>query len=144
MKDLSRRAFFGRSAFELIDRLDLGFARPATSSVPMNSEQDVDWIVVGRTSEFVPGVEREVKVKDVPMTLRSCPEGFWAERNDGVESRRVALQVIPGGVVMANFNLIWPRNRVLSHLTNEPTDLELQDEMQAAEEIIGDVAGEIK
>lgn len=89
-----------------------------------------DWVVVGRMAEFAPGVVREVSVGAVTLAIRSQADGLWVER---AGMQRVALRTESGGVVLANLSMEWPDNRMLSHLTGEPTDVESvesRDEIQ--------------
>ena len=135
MSPLSRRDFFRKFTHDAVDQVDLGSAKAVLEKVLVNahSEPSVSELVVGRLVDFVPGVERQFTVGIGTLTVHSCGDGIWAERNDG---RRVAMRAEARGVIVAELENDWPPNRMLSHLTGEPRDLDVCElsEKQETEE----------
>lgn len=121
MSLLSRRDFFVRFGHSLKDQVDLTTVEKLVSnsskSKPIGNEPE--WLVVGKISEMKPGTSISVSLHGLSLVLRADAEGVWLSTET---QRRLAIRLGPGGVILANPGLDWPRNRILSHASGEPID----------------------
>ena len=132
MNPLSRRDFFKKFTHDAVDQVDFGAAKAVLETVLVNShtESGVSKWVVGRLVDFVPGAERKLTVGTRTLTIHSCGDGIWAERDDG---KRVAMRAEARGIIVAEIENYWPQNRMLSHLTGEPKDVDVCESREKQE-----------
>ena len=118
MTSVSRREFFKWIPAEIADQIAVP---DALKTLLKSSPPGAAWHPVGRLAELVPGTRRRVSVGDNAILLASIGEGIRATLSDGTA---IALRAAPGGSVEANPTIEWPQNCVLSHLSNEPVELD--------------------
>ena len=126
MSHLSRRDFFFRFGHTLTDQIDLSAVQTLIprSSNPNPKAKEPEWIAVGKISDMRPGTNISIVVTGETLILRADGEGVWLTTEKPVEKkRRLAIRLGPGGIILANLDLEWPKNRILSHSSGESKDL---------------------
>lgn len=133
MSFLSRREFFKHFKNDLADQVDVSAVNHALSQISQSNGliKSESWVEIGRIAQFTPGLISEVKVNLQLYFIHSIAEGFWVEDKS---NKRVALKTEQGGKVWANVAMEWPKNRMISHITGEAVDLELQLETRTTGE----------
>lgn len=117
MKSVSRRNFFLQFYQDVSERFGLNFVKHAAAQMP----PALDWFAVGRIAEMVPGASVRSFAGEVSVILHSNQIGVRAE----IASKNyIALRAETNGTLLAQPGTLWPASRVLSHISNQPLDLD--------------------
>jgi hypothetical protein len=123
VRSLSRRDFFKHFSDGIKDQVDLGSTKDIVSAVFVSEAKtaEAQWFNIGRVAQMTPGAMVKSIAGQIPIILFSDQVGVRAEASDG---RCIALRAEPNGALMADPTQTWPAGRVLSHLSNQPIDLD--------------------
>ena len=129
MSSISRRTFLRFLPQEITDSIQLPAVLNDLFKSPKSPiEFEGEWHPASRLSALPPGTQQDLCINDETLILVSCPIGIHAFLPDGTP---VAIRTQSGGGIEVNFSKIWPENRVLSHISSEPTDCNDQHELNS-------------
>ena len=129
MSSISRRTFLRFLPQEITDTIQLpGVLQDLFKSPKSPLGLNEEWHPASRLSALPPGTRQELNINGEPLILVSCPIGIHAFLPDRTA---IASRAQSGCGIEVNFSQYWPENRVLSHLSNEPTDCNDQHELNS-------------
>ncbi len=134
-RNLSRREFFQRCSTELADtvlqKVDLkeiasNLKQSGKSASLLNA-----WNTVGVIAELPPGTQKSIDLLGENILLCSDYQGIWAFNS---KKEKLGLRFERPNLIQLNQTMIWPKNRILSHITNEIVDLPAEESADSIEE----------
>ena len=133
-RNLSRREFFKRCSTELTDSVLHGIELKGIAAdvkKGKSASHQNTWSTVGMIAELPPGTRKNIELSGENIILCSSYQGIWASnsKNEGL-----ALRFERPNLIQINSMIYWPKNRILSHITNEAVDLPADSSANSIEE----------